>query len=856
MIVAYAAPVALLAGLPAWAQTTADPAAAAATSNPVAASSAAAAERVPAAAADDDCNSASSPSARRRPATAAPGGVALPQDAPAGTSIEADRLSGRSGEKLSASGQVRLQSQRMTLQADSVDYSLDSHLARARGSVRLRRGDDVYSGAELEIDTESLKGHFIAPRFTLSRNGGQGRAQRADFLGDNRLEISGARYSTCPAPDGDTPAWELSARFMRLDMDNNDGYAEGAVLRFLDLPILALPVLSFPVTDARKSGWLPPMMNLSSKAGFEFGLPYYWNIAPQVDATLIPTYSARQGSGVDGELRYLLPTLRGDLRLVDLPYDQDSDRTRWAARTRLSGTIGPDWGLDLDALRTSDANYWRDGLRGADSLTPRLLSSSARLSQTRSWHDWGGDIDRTVYVAVQRWQTQQASDASAAFTPPFQRAPQVGVLWNGDIGRAQLELQTEYNRFTNTDASQVGGERVHALGSLGWRFGDGAHQITPRVSFNAAAYRLDQTQANGNRHLQRGVPSVSLDSRWSLEREADWGRQGLRQTLEPRLFYLHTPWRDQSDLPNFDSAPLDFNATTMFENNSFSGVDRVADAHLVTAGLTSRLIDGGSGAELAQVGVAQRFLLSEQRITPDGQALSRRASDVFLVGSSSAVDHWGVESALQYNPDTRRMVRSIGSLRYTPEPLHSLSATYRYQRDVSEQLALGWQWPLYRTTAPRRAATAASPGPRSDLVGTGRDAADMSPAARAVREATDAAAGAARLSSGASCTGTLYGVGRLDYSLRDSRLSSAIVGLEYDAGCWVSRVVAERTSTGINTATTRWMLQLELVGLSRLGSNPLSVLKDNIPGYTLLRDSGAGSAGSGLPATGESSVHP
>ena len=741
-------------------------------------------------------------------------------------SIEADRVSGRSGESLSASGKVRLQRGGMDMQADSVDYSLGSHLARARGSVRLRRGDDVYSGPELELDTETLTGHFIAPRFTIARTGGLGRAQRADFLGNNRLEIRAARYSTCPAPEDEAPAWELSAHYMRLDLDANDGYAEGAVLRFLDLPILALPVLSFPVTDARKSGWLPPMINLSSKAGFELGVPYYWNIAPQFDATLMPTYSARQGSGVDGEFRYLFPTLKGDLRLVDLPHDQQSGRTRWAARTHLAGTLDGDWGLDVDALRSSDADYWRDGMRGADSLTPRLLSSAARLSQTHTWHGWDGEIDRTVYAAVQRWQTQQASDASAVITPPYQRAPQLGVLWSGDLGRAEVALQTEYNRFTNTDASQPGGERVHALGSVGWRFGDGAHQITPRLSFNAAVYRLGQPQADGSRQLQRGVPSMSLDSRWTLEREADWPRPGLRQTLEPRLFYLRTPWRDQRQLPNFDSAPLDFNATTMFENNSFSGVDRVADAHLVTAGLTSRLVDTGSGAELAQVGVAQRFLLSEQRITPDGLPLSRRASDIFLIGSTSALSHWGVESALQYNPDTRRMVRSIGSLRYTPEPYHSLSATYRLQREVSEQLALGWQWPLYHT------------------------------AARAAQQATGQTR-SARYAATGGCSGTLYGVGRLDYSLKDSRLSSAIVGLEYDAGCWVSRLVAEHTSTGINSATTRWMLQLELVGLSRLGNNPLSVLKDNIPGYKLLRDSSPGTGGSGLPpATGESSTHP
>jgi LPS-assembly protein len=784
---------------------------------------------------DEDCSPRPAP--RRPPAAAAPSASA-PRGGP--LSIEADRLVGRTGTGLTASGRVRLQQGGMDMAADSVDYSLADHRARARGQVSLRRGDDVYSGPELELDTETLEGYFLSPRFTIARTQGLGRADRADFLGNNRLQITGASYTTCAAPAGEDPAWVLSASLMRLDFAANDGYAEGAVLRFLDVPILALPVLSFPVNDTRKSGWLPPMLNLSSSAGFEVGVPFYWNIAPQADATLMPTYSPRRGSGLDSELRYLLQQGKGDLRIVALPRDQETARSRWGGRTRYTSDTGSAWGLDLDAVRASDENYWRDGLRGADSLTPRLLGTRAQLSHTRVLRGWGGEVDQTVYAGIQRWQVLQSSDASASVAPPYQRAPQIGAQWRGELGQAELALQTEFNRFTNSDPGLDGGERVHALGSLGWRFSDGAHQLTPRLNFNAASYQLDTPLADGRRRLQRTIPSLSVDSRWTLERQTEMFGRALRQTLEPRLYYLHTPWRDQSELPNYDSAPLDFNATTMFEANSYSGVDRVADAHLVTAGATSRFVDAGSGAELAQVGLAQRFLLSEQRITGDGQPLTRRASDIFVLGSTSAITSWGVESALQYNPESRRIVRSISSVRYTPQPFHSLSATYRLQRGSSEQLALGWQWPLYNAR-------------RVELPPT--------PAAQAVRSAGEQARNH-RYAAAGSCSGTLYGVGRLDYSMRDSRLSGAIVGLEYDAGCWIGRLVAERQSTGANASTTRLMLQLELVGLSRLGSNPLAVLKDNIPGYKLLRDpetlsdDGAGNPGRALPAAGDSAPTP
>jgi LPS-assembly protein len=214
--------------------------------------------------------------------------------------------------------------------------------------------------------------------------------------------------------------------------------------------------------------------------------------------------------------------------------------------------------------------------------------------------------------------------------------------------------------------------------------------------------------------------------------------------------------------------------------------------------VTTRLLDSANGAELLRLGAAQRYLLREQRVTPEGTPLTRRFSDLLLLASTNLVPQWTLDASLQYSPDIDRTVRSIVGARYSPGPFRTLSANYRYTHDSSEQLELGWQWPIYRQ-AVQRSLLAAKP-------------------------------------QGASCSGTWYSVGRVNYSMRDTRITDSIVGLEYDAGCWIGRIVAERLSTGVSDATTRLLLQLELVGLSRLGSNPLKVLKDNIPGYRLLRE--------------------
>lgn len=706
--------------------------------------------------------------------------------------LEADRLSGITGQSLQAQGSARLQRGLLSLQADAVEYRFDADRVRATGRVELLRGGDSYRGTLLDIDTRSAEGYFLAPNFRFGRTQAGGRAERVDFLGPNQLSVRGAQYSSCALEDGVTPPWVLTTRRIRINFDTNEGLADDAVVRFYGVPILAAPLLSFPVTDQRKSGWLPPRIDLASSSGLEIGSPYYWNIAPDLDATLTPTVYSKRGAGLDGEVRYLNATSQGETGWVALPNDTTRGTSRWAARWQHSGQLGRAVDYDWQLLRVADADHWRDGLRGADALTPRLLGSQAQLRQRRTLAsgDWG-DIDQLLYLRARTWQTLQGQSSADPLEAPYRQAPQAGALWRGQHARLQWSLQTELNRFDHQDAAQLTGERAHALASVAWPLVQSGWQLTPRLGLNAAAYRLDTPLADGRRSVARAIPTLSIDSAWVLERSIDALGTALTQTLEPRLLYVHTPWRDQSQLPRFDSAALDFNATTLFAENAFSGVDRVSDAHHITAGVSTRFIEAGSGNELARMGVAQRYLLRDQRITAEGTPQTERFSDVLVVGSTSALPRWTLDGALQFNPESDRVVRSIASARYSPGPFRTLYVSHRLQRGVSEQAAVGWQWPL---------GGGASRAPASD------------------------------------CRGTLYGVGRIDYSVRDRRMSGLIAGLEYDAGCWVGRVVANRQSTGNSAATTRLSMQLELIGLSRLGlgTNPLAVLKDNVPGYQLL----------------------
>ena len=712
--------------------------------------------------------------------------------------VLADELRVRPELDAVAEGHVEFHRAGTLIKADRLTYDNAEDMARARGSVVIRRDGNVYKGPELQLRVQRFEGFFLQPEFELGLIGSGGKAQRIDFIDASRSVATLATYTSCPRDGSGTPDWLLKADRVKIDEELQEGYAEGAVLRFLDVPILALPAISFPLSDARKTGWLPPSFGLDSRSGFELAVPFYWNIAPNRDATITPGLRTRRGFSADSEFRWLEPTHAGKAVLDVLPHDRVAGRTRYAWLVQEDGRGEQGLRYRANVLRVSDDGYWKDFPSPLLGPTPRLLPGDAQVERDLATR-WG---TLQAYARVQQWQVLQTTDLATAIVAPYQRSPQLGLRLAPPLpGGLQASMETELNHFTRPEGSASSllrtGWRWHALGQISRPWTEPWGWITPKLSINAARYMLDQSAAGQARQASRSIPSFSLDTGLSFERESHWFGKDQRQTLEPRLLYVNTPLRDQLSLPNFDSADRDFNLVSLFRENAFSGIDRVSDSHQLTLGLTTRFYDAGNGVQLLRLAIGQRVLFRDQRITLVPAAapvpLTQRLSDVLLEASTGLVPGWQLDATMQYNPDTQRAIRSVLNARYSPAPFHTLSAGYSFARGLSEQVQIGWQWPVYRGTA-------------------------------------------RPVGASGGCGGTLYGVGRVNFSLRDSRITDSIAGLEYDTGCWIGRVVAQRLSTGTSEATTRLMLQLELVGLSRLGSNPLQVLKDNVPGFQLLRD--------------------
>ena len=724
--------------------------------------------------------------------------------------VQGDRMSGRPDLETVIEGNVVLRKAGTVIQADRLEYDQPSDQAKARGNVRVNRKGDVFEGPVLELKVEAFEGFVEAPRYHFLKNDGQGQADRIDFVDESHTVIHNATYTTCrrkPGPEW-LPDWVLRASRISMDSDEDIGIAQDVVLSFKGLPLLPIPAISFPLSDKRKSGLLPPTIGIGADSGLEVTLPYYWNIAPNRDATLTPTIMTRRGVDLGAEVRYLEPSYTGAARVNFMPSDQLTDSNRWRLsflhRGLMGSALGP-VGLEASVNRVSDDNYWRDFSRSGAitntsasvgvAATPRLLPSG--LTAT-----WGVGAFSSA-ARVLKWQTLQ--DVTAPIVPPYDRVPQLtaryaltnvrGLDWSIDGDFTQFEADSSRTLQPNA-------QRGVALLQVSRPWLAPAGFVTPKFQLHASGYQFDRLLGNGSKTADSVVPTFSLDSGLVFERDASLFGRNLVQTLEPRAFYVYTPYRNQSAQPNYDTAANDFNFATIFTENAFVGHDKISDNNLLTLGLTTRYLDAETGGQLARFGIAQRLRFDEQRVTlnPTDEPAQAGFSDVMLGASINFVDRWALESTVQYNGKTDRSIRSTLGARYNPGPYRVVNAAYRFQRE-SQQVDVSWQWPLNNLW-----------GDSGQELGAGRGQGE----------------------------GRYYGVGRLNYSLNERRLVDTILGVEYDAGCWLARMLLERTQTSSSTATGRVMFQLEFVGFTRLGigGNPIQTLTENISRYQNLRDSG------------------
>lgn len=643
----------------------------------------------------------------------------------------------------------------------------------AVGNVRVKQGDTLADGAELRMKLEDRLGHMDKPVFRLNTQSdlpGRGDAEKIFFEGPNRERLEDARYTTCPAGNDD---WYLKASDLEIDHHAGSATATHASIQFMGLPIAYSPWMSFPFSTERKSGLLTPTFGTTTRNGLELSIPYYWNISPNMDATFTPRYLGKRGLQMGVEHRHLGENHAGTSYGEYLSGDNQTGENRHYFNLDHTLNFAEGWSSSVQYEKASDGQYFTD-------MSTKVISTSrVNLPQQASVRYDGGNWH--FRGLAQRYQTLD----KVSF--PYQRLPQLSFYGTESLDWADLSLSSEFVRFDRHNDAPVivTGNRTTLYPSLSFPFTRSYGYVTPKIGVHYTRYDLSDA---GNLYDSetRTAPIFSLDSGLYFDREMRVVKNRYTHTLEPRLFYVYVPEKDQSRIPVFDTGLSDLNLSTIFSENQFSGGDRINDANQITLALTSRMIDQKTGTQRLAATIGERFYFSDQRVVlPGGAPRTSSRSDILAALNLQLTNFWYADLNYQYNTQDDNTVRSNLSARYQPEPGKVLNLGYRYTVDSLEQIDISSQWPI----APR-----------------------------------------------------WYGLGRLNYSLRDNPPTDVrgpieyIAGLEYDAGCWMGRFLLQRLATATVTSAARsnyaFFFQLELNGLSKIGSNPLELIKRNITGYT------------------------
>lgn len=665
---------------------------------------------------------------------------------------------------------------------DGVNYVFDGNVRLLRGQELLRTsrlrwnndstawqadGNVLYQDHALLLRAERMHGS-ATPRdgiaegidYQLLDSRGNGSAAIARLRADDHAVLERVSYSTCPPQ---ARGWELRAKHVDIDQQSDTGRARGVSMRLGGTPILWLPYLRFPTSDARQSGLLYPSLGYSGNRGFDITLPWYLNLAPNYDATLYPRLLGRRGAMLGAEFRYLGARSRGEVRVDYLAHDRVADRSRSLLRARSSTRLAPDWRFDVNLNHVSDSRYFEDLGDGLYRAATQLLPSSAYLRGEGTW--W------SAAFGADRYQITDP-DLPQRFEP-YRRLPR--ALFDAELplaGALLAGVDSEFVAFRKDEG--LDGERLDLEPYLEWALQGPYWHVTPRLGYRYTGYHLDRDQ---DRSPQRGTPIASLDAGLVFERAVRFAGHDWTQTLEPRAFYLRVPYRNQDDIPIFDTSEQAFDFWQLFGRNRFSGADRQMDANNLTLAVTSRLLDQ-EGVERLSASVGQIRYFDPQRVQMPGRPATDFSGSAWIGQVSAALnDRWRVNLAQQWNPNRGQHHTDLSTiaLQRLLDDDGVLNLAYRYRRGYLEQIDASALYPL---------------NPRWRLVG------------------------------------------RWNFALDQRKTLEALAGFEYDSCCALVRLLGRhyvRNSAG--QTDNGVMLEIEFKGLGSFGQRAGDFLGHAILGY-------------------------
>lgn len=651
--------------------------------------------------------------------------------------------------------------------ADSAFYDADRRSLQLTGSVQFRDPVTEITGSSAEFAYDTGVIRFEGAEFRLGQTGEPGAGSRGSagllqISRDGTLELDDVSYTTCPPGSDD---WLIVADDIDLDTRERVGRARDVKLRFQGVPILYAPILSFPLGDARKTGLLTPEIGSSGRSGNELRIPWYWNIADNYDATLTPRVLTDRGLQVGSEFRYLTARNSGQLQFEYLADDNLTSTDRHLVTFDHKTIFDTGWRNVIDFRQASDDSYFED-LGGSLSV-----SSITHLNRSVAFDYYGEHW--SMLARLQDYQT--IDDTILPAEEPYRRLPQLRMngRWSGALG-LKYGLDGEVVYFDRNVGTT--GWRMDVAPQVEWSLEQAGWFVTPGILLEHTRYQLDRETPGDPEDPDRTLPIASLDSGLILERRIGSGGAWI-QTLEPRVLYVHVPYRDQDTLPVFDTILPDLNLVQLYRKNRFLGIDRIADTDQLSIGVTSRVLDVESGRELVTATIGQARYLSSQGVSLPGQpSFTSESSDYIAEVRFLLYEHLNFDVGHQWGTGEDGTTQSEARLQYRPDRDKILNLAYRFRRDSLEQGDISWSWPI---------------------------------------------------------TQRWNFVGRYNYSFRDEEALEQFFGLEYESCCWGLRLVTRRhISTRDGTRDSSVGLQLVLKGMTSVGTAADRLLEHGILGYS------------------------
>jgi len=737
--------------------------------------------------------------------------------AAAATELNGDQLEGVDGKQMVLKGNASATRADQSMRAERIEYDIGKDSAVASGNVHYEDAGNVFYATQARADMAADSTELSDVRYALKERRGQGRAAKVTTNSADQTTLEGVTYTACP---GEDPSWQIEARSLVIDRQAGQATAEDFKVRIGGIPVLYSPYASFPIDDRRKSGWLAPRVGGGSD-GFDFAAPYYWNIAPNYDATLVPRVISDRGNQAGGEFCYLYSGGSGQIDGEWLPDDDQLGIDRERLRLRHYGSLLPGVRLDADINHVSDDRYFVDLGDSMNTSSTSVLGSMAQLSGGgRKWH-WSVLADEYELILPDTDERFQED--------PYKRLPRLAFSYHDRASQWRFGVNSEWVDFASEDFCATGsdgaclltkpveGSRFDLMPYLGYDLERSYGFLRARGSLRYTSYDLDLAPSDAptftDASVSRTTPIFSLDSGLVFERPNAFGDSGLRQTLEPRVYYLYVPQREQSDLPVFDTAELDFSFAQLFRENRYTGADRQADANQLTLALSSRLLDDADGAERAALNVGQIYYFEDRlvtvcdaqraqsqpscrtRVPPSGGWSDAQPADAQSVSSSE------IAAELQVRPTRsvsvtgttlldvhREQVNEGGAfVHWTPDTQTIVNAGYRYRREQTSYDIFG------------------------NLISETIDQADFS----AVLPISD----------------RWRVFTRYQYDFTNDYSLEELAGLEYSSCCWSVRMVYQEGVDWDQGRDYGFYLQFVLRGLGGLGKNIDQLLQDSIFGF-------------------------